>query len=243
MDISIFFIFISIVITFVIASFYFSKKARIKRKLKNTPLKDIANFKDHEVAKVIGNVKIINKPFIAPLSKRECAHYYIKVERKVSNGKSSHWKTIIEEEIGHHFLIKDGDHYAFLNDQNIKSYIVQDEKFSSGFGNDATKNLEKYLNSKGEESEGFLGFNKTIRYFEGILEDNEKIAITGKGIWKDTSQFNLNIEAKRVLEITSEINTPVYLSDDPDTTIKKTNEISKVNSSTSNFNNRRRNRN
>jgi len=33
----------------------------------------------------------------------------------------------------------------------------------------------------GFKSEGFLGFNKSIRYKEGILENGEEIAVFGKG--------------------------------------------------------------
>lgn len=242
MEFPIFFIFVFIVLTVIIYRFFFSKKAKIKRKLSKTPLKQISDFKDNEIAKIIGQVEIIGQPLISPLALRECTYYYVKIEHQVSSGKSSHWETIIEEELLNKFLIKDGLDYAYLNDRNIKSYIVQDQKFSSGFGNDATQRLEKYLNSKGHESEGFLGFNKTLRYFEGVIENNEKIAISGKGNWKNAKDFGLPIKADKVLEITSDEIIPIYLSDDPDTTTQKTTkdkEVTTVKSNTSSFNNRR----
>ncbi len=217
----IFFIVIALVfVIIIIISSFFSKKAKIKRKLKKAEFKNIGNFKEGEIAKIVGNVEFVDDPLIAPLSKRKCAYYYIHVEKKVSSGKRSHWKTIIEEELSCKFLIRDGSNYAFINDQKRKCYIVQDKSFSSGFLNDATDHLENFLRSRGYESEGFLGFNKTLRYKEGILESEEEIAVFGKGKWKYAEQLELPKKYRRVLEITSSEGVPIYLSDDPDTTLR-----------------------
>lgn len=96
-----------------------------------------------------------------------------------------------------------------------------DKSYNSGFLNDASENLEKYLNSKGYDSEGFLGFNKTLRYKEGILENGEQIAVYGKGERKDASALNLPDKDGKVLEISASKDIAVYLSDNPDTTLKK----------------------
>lgn len=221
MDQPIFFIIVIVIIIIISISYFFSKKAIIKRKLKNAKFKSIGDFKNGEIAKIIGNVEFINEPLISPLSKRKCSYYYIHIEQKVSSGKNSRWKTIIEEEVSSKFLIREGTDFAFINDNNIKCYIVQDKSFSSGFLDDATENLEKFLNSKGYESEGFLGFNKTLRYKEGILESEEKIAVFGKGIWKDVTTLELPEKYEKVLEITSNEGVAIYLSDDPDTTLIK----------------------
>jgi len=216
-----FYIFLVFIITVIVFKFFFSKKAVVKRKLKNAVVKKISNFKDGEIAKIIGNIEIFEKPLIAPLSNRKCSYYHIHIEQKVSSGKNSHWKTLIEEEVSSKFLIREGDKYGFINDKNFKCYIVQDKKYSSGLGNDATENLEKYLKSKGYESEGFFGFNKRLRYKEGILEDNEKVAVFGKGEWKEVDNLKLPKKYGKVLEIRSNEGVAVYLSDDPDTTIDK----------------------
>jgi len=227
MDQPIFFIFITVVICILLYKYLFSKKAVVKRKLKNSEFKSLADFKDGEIAKVVGNVEFIDQPLIAPLSNRRCSYYYIHIEHKVSSGKNSHWKTIIEEEVSSKFLIREGENFAYINDSNLKCYIVQDKSFSSGFGNDAAEHLEKFLNNKGHKSEGFLGFNKKLRYEEGILESDEKIAVFGKGTWKNVTTLGLPEQYEKVLEITSSKGVPIYLSDDPDTTLK---EVKKNNS-------------
>jgi hypothetical protein len=221
MEAKIFIVIVMAFIAIVVFSRLFSMKAKIKRKLKKSELKKIANFKSGESAKIIGKVELVDDPLIAPLSKRRCSFYYVHVQQKVSSGKSSRWKTIINEEVSSRFLIRDDTDCAFINDNNLKCYIVQDRNYSSGFMNDATEDLEEYLNRKDFKSEGFLGFNKTLRYKEGVLEDGEDIAVFGKGVWKDASVLNLPDKYSRILEITSTNDEAVYLSDDPVTTKRK----------------------
>jgi hypothetical protein len=213
------FIIIGLVVVAIVVfiSNYYSKKAIVKRKLKKAPGKKISDITSGETAKVTGNIQITGEPLIAPLSGRKCALYYILIEEKVHSGKSSHWDTLIEEEVTGSYVIRDGRNYAYINSKDIKSYIVQDRNFSSGFMEDATEVLEKYLSHHGKKSEGFLGFNKTIRYKEGVLEEGEMIAVIGKGTWRNPEQLNLNFSAGRILEITGSKEEPVYLSDDPET--------------------------
>jgi hypothetical protein len=220
MELPVIFIIVAIVIAIIFISYFFSKKARIKRKLKKAAFKKMAEFKDGETAKIVGEVEIIGEPLIAPLSGRKCSYYYIHIEERVKSGKSWHWRTRVEEEVSGKFVIKEGEKYAFINDNNLNCYIVQDRNFSSGFLNDASKNLEKYLNTKGYESEGILGLNRTLRYKEGVLENGEEIAVFGTGKWKDVSALNLPEKYGKVLEITSNNGEAIYLSDDPDTTEK-----------------------
>ncbi|MBR8535498.1 hypothetical protein KDU71_08000 [Carboxylicivirga sediminis] len=221
---------VGFIVVIVLASF-FNKKALIKRKLKKAVLKHLSDFRDGDVAKVVGTVEITDEALVAPLSNRKCAYYHVLVEQKVSSGKSSHWKKLIEEEVAGKFVIRDGADYACIGRGQLKSYIVQDRNFSSGFMNDASEQLEWYLNHKGYESENMLGFNKTLRYREGILEEGEEIAILGKGVWKSAQSLNLPEAYGRVLEIAEDADIPVYLSDDPSTTkamVQKTTQKQKL---------------
>jgi len=211
MEALVIFILIIVVIGIIVLVNAFSKKAIVKRKLRNTPSKKISEFENNCFAKVVGRVDCISTPLIAPLSNRKCAYYYIKVEKRVNSGKNTSWQKIIEEEIYDNFIIRDGSGTAIIDTDDIKSYLVVDAKFKSGFFDDATTRLEKYLNKHGHESVGFLGFNKTIRYKEAVLELGEQVAIVGLGKWTETSEFFSN---KRVLQITSNNEMPVYLSDD-----------------------------
>lgn len=212
-----FIIVIGIIALVIFLTSYFSKKAIIKRKLKKSEHLRIADFSSGEVAKITGRVEPVDEPLKAPLSGRMCAYYYVHVEQKVSSGKSSRWKTIIEEEKGSKFLINDGSSLAFINDKRIKSYIVQDRNFSSGFMRNASENLEAYLKSKGKSSENFLGMNKTLRYNEGVLEEGEEIAVWGYGKREEAAFLDLPAHLGEILTISSAEGEPVHLSDSPDT--------------------------
>ena len=203
--------------TVIITSLFFSKKARIKRKLKKASVKPISRFYTGDVAKIVGKVEFVDEPIRAPLSNRECAYYHVLVEQQVSTGKSSHWKKIIDEEKSCKFLIRDGSRYAFIKEPQLKSYIVKDRKYKSGFLKDATDVLQSYLKKHGYESENTLGLNKTIRYHEGILENGEAIAVLGRGEWKEAYRIGLPENYGKVLVISSTESDQVYMSDDPET--------------------------
>lgn len=196
-------------------NYYFSKKCIVKRKLKKAVGKNISMFQNGDIAKVVGKVEFLGEPLIAPLSLRRCSYYYVLVEKRVSHGKSSSWQDLIEEEVAGKFLIKDGAFYALVNCKNIKTYLVEDREYSSGFLNNATPNLEYFLSKHGYSSENMFGFNKTLQYKEGILEEGEYIAVVGRGEWKLAQDLQLPDSYGKVLVISSFEDQPVYLSDDP----------------------------
>lgn len=211
-SIYIFIVVAAIAVIIIISIIFFNKKAIVKRNMKKTVRKPIYSYKNQEVAKVIGKVEFIGEPLIAPLSGRKCAYYHVLVQKKNSNGKSSSWVKLIEEEVPGKFLIRDGSTCAIVDTSLISTYLVPDRNYSSGFMNDAESNLEKYLAMHGQSSKGIFGFNKTIRYKEGILEEGELVGLTGMCEWRDVSG---SLSSGKVLVISSNDKTPVYLSDDP----------------------------
>lgn len=214
-------IIVALVLVFIL---FFSRKAIIKRKLKSSEFKRMADFKSGESAKVVGRIEFVDTPLIAPLTHRKCSHYHVKVEQKKSSGNSSKWVTLVEEEKHNKYLIKDGSKYAYINNSFLKSYIVQDAKYSSGFWTDPTEYMESYLSSKGIDTEGFFGFNKTLRCKEGVLEKGEEVAVFGKGEWKQAIELGLPEKYGNILEITATGEEAIFMSDDPDTTERRSPE-------------------
>ncbi|MCB0755935.1 MAG: hypothetical protein H6603_06595 [Flavobacteriales bacterium] len=208
----------SVVIGLIVYNYYFSRNARINRRLKKAPWKEIKYVRTGETVKIVGTVVPLEKLLVAPLSKRPCAHYFVKVEEKRSSGKNSHYHTIIEQEITSKFLIQDGEHYAIIDAYHVQSNIMIDANYSSGTFNDATPMLEDFLRQHGHESEGFLGFNKSMNYEEGILEPGEEIAVLGVGQWKSAQEVGLPAKYGHVLVISAADGEHVYVSDNPETT-------------------------
>jgi hypothetical protein len=208
---------VAIVAMIIFVTNYFKKKAIIRRKLKKAVTKSISSFLDGEFAKIVGKVELTGTPLNAPLSGRPCAYYSVLVEQKVSSGKSSHWKTLIEEEVAGPFGIRDGMSCARVEAEWMASYIVPDRKYTTGFMEDATEKLSSYLKQHGHESENFMGLNKTLRFREGILEEGEKISVLGKGKWERADTGQWSDDYGKVLVFRSAKEALVYLSDDPET--------------------------
>lgn len=198
---------VAIAIMFVLV---FSRKAIVRRKLKKAPLLRLSEFRNGDVAKIVGRVEFVGEPLEAPLSGRECAWYEIFISEK--SGKTS--RTLVDEEKKTSFVLRDGDRVAVINSPKIKSYIVRDVEYTSGFLNDATQRLEACLKRHGHKSESWLGLNKSITYNEGILERNEAVAVLGQGVWRDAESLNLPAHYGMVLLLTAPEEGTVYLSDD-----------------------------
>lgn len=197
---------------------FFSRKAIIKRRLKKTGVTDISSAQTGDVVHIRGEVIKAGKELHAPLSGRRCSYYHILIRERRSTGKSSTMVTIIDEEVAGTVVIKQGTHYALIKTESVKSHLIQDRQYQSGFLNDATPRLEAVLNEFGKKSTGLFGLNKTIEYKEGVIEAGEIIAVHGKAEWKPTNDLKLKLPAARVLVIEADYNESVYISDDPDIT-------------------------
>ncbi len=212
-------IFILVIVAIIILySTYFTNKAVIKRKFKKAQHKKISEFKDGDVAKFTGVIESIDEPLSAPLSHRKCAYYSVHIEQKVSSGKSSHWKTLLEKSDSNKFIIRGANGCAFINGGRQKRHIVMDQEFSSGFMDDPLVHLEEYLTANGIASENFIGMNKTIRYREGVLELGEKVAVLGKGEWRTPEELGLPLALGKVLAITDYGDDYLYFTDEVATT-------------------------
>ncbi|WP_299258601.1 hypothetical protein [uncultured Aquimarina sp.] len=210
-------IFILIIVIAIFIGYYFSHKNRVLRKLKQANIKRIQLVKDKEYIKVIGKVQNIKEPLISPIGKRKCAYYQIIVEEKHS-GKNKSWHTIIKEDKAVNFIIESsGERAIVLVDTSPKTkmvYLVKDVKHVSGTWNDPPKYLETYLQSHGKDSTGLFGFNKSIRYREGVIEIGEKITLLGTGHWKE-SDHTLDRYSSKSLYISGDSENKLIITDDP----------------------------
>lgn len=202
-----------------IIAYFFNDETRTKRKLKKSPNKMISSFQENEIGKIIGTSSIIHTPLIAPLSDRSCLAYHIIVEQKRNSKNGNSWRTIIDEKIFSDFVINTNQNFAIVKAQNVKSLLVKDKNYTSGFLNDATPKLKEFLREYGHDSENFFGLNKSLRYREGILEEGELISVLGTGNWKENTYTTDISSRNEVLEISSSADQALYLSDHPETVI------------------------
>lgn len=183
---------LSVVGIIIFCSYYFSRKNVIIRTLAKIPHKPASSLKTNELSKVSGKALHVKDPLIAPYTNRKCVFYQITIEQKVSTGKSSTWKTLVKEERFQEFFIQTKSDFVIIKPQeNPKNYIchlVKDKDQSSGAFNDPTPRLRRILESRNINPETFLGFNKKIRYKEGVIEIGEEITVAGIAKWKTLSE-------------------------------------------------------
>lgn len=190
-------------IAFMFIIFYFSAKKMILRELKKSKAIPITRIQEGEYAKAIGVAKLVKDPLIAPISGRNCVFYQIIVEKK---GAKNSWSTVINQTVIHDFFIETRGEMAIVKTDQPKKFrkifLEKDHKANSGFWNDANHRLEKYLKSHGSSSKGILGFSKTLRYYEGIIEPGERIAVKGIGNWKTIKEPIAGFNYSKVLTLT-----------------------------------------
>jgi hypothetical protein len=198
----------------IIYRFFFSNKAIVKRRLRKATPRSMSEIMNGEIVRISGNVELPGKILTAPLSGRKCSYYHVHVERKRSSGKSHHWVDLVNEEAFGDVVIREGNQYAIISTANVKSYVLQDRHYSSGFLNDAAGHLKYFLEQKGIDTLNWLGLNKTLRYKEGILEQGETVTVAGRARWIRKSETTLNIPSEKILLIEPAEEGVVYFTDD-----------------------------
>ncbi len=183
---------LSVVVIIIFCMNYFSRKKVIIRTLAKIRHKPVSSLKTNELSKVSGKALHVKEPLIAPYTNRKCVFYQIIIEQKVSSGKTSHWKTLIKEERFQDFFIQTKSDFVIIKPQehpkNYICYLVKDKDQSSGTFNDPTPQLQSVLNRYNIDSETFFGFNKRLRYKEGVIEIGEEITVAGIAKWKTLSE-------------------------------------------------------
>jgi len=209
-----------VIIVIIIISFYFNDKQIIKRALSKLPFKNVTNIRTNEYTKLYGKALHVKEPLIAPYSERKCIFYQIKIEQKVSSGKSTRWKTLVEEERFHEFFLQNNGDLVIVkpskHPKNYKCFLVKDKKQRSGTFNDASPRFEGVLNRYNINSINWLGFNKTLRYEEGIIEIGEHIVVAGIAKWKALSEPIPEYPYSKIAELEGDVKQKLIITDLPD---------------------------
>ncbi|WP_204344338.1 hypothetical protein [Psychroserpens algicola] len=201
-------------------AYYFNGKQVIIRTLSNIPHKPASSLKTNELSKVTGKALHVEEPLIAPYSGRKCVFYQIKIQQKVSSGKSSHWKTLVKEERFQDFFVDTNGDFVIVKPQehprNYICHLVKDEKQSSGTFNDPTAKFVALLKRYDIDAETYFGFNKRLRYYEGIIEIGERITVAGIAKWKSLSEPLPEYPYSKIATLESEGKQKLIITDLPE---------------------------
>lgn len=199
--------------------YYFSRKTIILRRLKKLPFAKISSLQNHKYAKIDGIAINIEAPLIAPLSKRKCVFYKITIEKKVSSGKNSRWKTLVDQEQIQDFFVQQNEErlvvFPTKEPKNYYDYLVTDKKTNSGTFNDPTPEFKNLLNFYNIDTEGFFGFNNTLRYEEAIIEVGERVTVAGFVKWIKLDNPVKDYSYSNVASISSKGKDKILITDAP----------------------------
>ncbi len=203
--------------TIIFLAYYFSRKQVIIRTLSKIQSKPASGLRTNELSKVSGKALHVKEPLLAPYSERKCVFYQIKIEQKVNSGKSSHWKTLVEEEKSQEFFVETNSDFVIVKPTDVPlnyiTYLVKDKKQSSGTFNDPTPKFEALLRRYNIESQTFFGFNRQLRYREGIIEIGEQITVAGIAKWRSLSEPLPDYPYSKIAELTDDMNTKLIITD------------------------------
>lgn len=163
----------------VILHHFFRKDAEVRRTIKQAPSTTIDRFPETGVARVSGLLEIVGEPMRAPMTNRPCAGYHLVVQRWRSSGNSGSWRTIIDEHVLQDFALVDEERRAIVMADGALIALEKDATKKSGTFNSPPVALVKMLNERGHDAKTTFGFNKRLRYREGVLEPGETVTVRG----------------------------------------------------------------
>lgn len=208
---------IGAIIAIIIIFRYHNTKNKVIRKLKQYPYKNITSCKENEYAKVIGKAHTIDQPLISPLGKTPCVYYQVEIQRQKSDGEGLiTWKTILKDEKSQDFILEANSEKAIVTTETSQKmvHIIREVKYTSGTLKNPPKFIADYVKSKGKKTTNLLGFNKTLRYIEGVIEIGEEIAVLGTGNWNE-SDHKFDRYASKTLFFSGDKKNKLLITDDP----------------------------
>jgi hypothetical protein len=217
---------IAIVTACLVAIFVVSAylKGATVRKLRNATSVAIGELAEGQAGRVIGEAFPIGVTLQGPLTGRACVYYIAKVEQHHSTGRSSYWKTLVEEERGVPFALTDGTGRAIVDPTSAEIALDFDSKSTSGTFDDANEIERAFLERHHQSSQGWV-FNKRLRYREAVIHVGERIAVLGEGVREADPDAAPSGDYRGApptrLRLTSTARFPLVISDSPDATQPK----------------------
>ena len=146
-----------------------------RRRIIATPTTPVAQAAGSGPVEVAGRIVPSEQGLItAPFSQRPAVWARVTVQQRIQAGRSSYWKTLHKEEDGRQFWIDDGSgQMARILPQGAQMNVTIETVGGSGMLRDAKPHVESFLAMRNLKSTNMLGFNKTMKYTEEIVQPNE----------------------------------------------------------------------
>lgn len=193
---------------------YMSPANQLRRQLRDTPRRSLAELPEGTAARIVGRAEAIEDTLEAPLTGRPCLYYTAIVE--VSDGKD--WREIIREDRAVMFMLDDGSARAIIDPSSSKVALEFDGNSDSGVLDNPNEREQAFLDAHNTAGRRRV-FNRSLRYREAVIEVGETIAIFGAAVREPdpTAQPEAAYrgDAPTRLLMTSSRKQPMIISDSP----------------------------
>jgi len=177
MSLPIFIIIIAVIAEIIVLFVYITNKSRYNLIL-NTETSKITTIGKgfHEVK---GKVTLTGEKLTSPYSNRPCVYYRFKVEELKSSGKSSQWRTVIDDIKNVEFGVTDISGMALINTEGAGLKLNRDEKGKTKFLKENTPELKAAMSKYNIDTRGWL-FEKSLRFEETVLCEGDELYVMGE---------------------------------------------------------------
>lgn len=193
---------------------YMSPENQLKRQLRDTPRRTLAELAEGTPARIVGKADALDDVLEAPLTGRTCLYYTAIVE--VSEGQN--WREIIREDRAVMFTIDDGTARAIVDPSRSKVALDYDGKSSSGTFDKPNERETAFLEAHKTASKHGL-FNRNLRYREATIGVGDTIAIFGAAVREPDPdaqpEASYRGDPPTRLRMTSSPKHPMMISDSP----------------------------
>ena len=161
---------------------YNEKNKKLNRTLDTVPFSEIQKLQQHEFSKIKGKV-FTQEELTAPLSKKKCAYYHIKIQEEKKSGKNLYWSTIYEDEKVLDFLVKSNNEYALikpeLDPKNFAINFTTKDSIAMSTPKNSKEEIQAFLEQYNTKAQGIIGMGLKIKATEVIITKGDKIAVAG----------------------------------------------------------------
>ena len=161
-----------------VLAYFMMNQISLLRLIEDTPTTMISNISGG-LTEIKGSIVSTDIPLISPLSKKKCVYLHLLIEQRISRGKSSYWKTMVDKKLIREFNLDDGTGQARIELAQAEVEFEVDNHRSCGFLSDAPPDFKEVLSQHGLSTEGLI-FNNTFRCAETILEEGDKLYVLGE---------------------------------------------------------------
>lgn len=152
-----------------------------QREIRGTPHHTVAELPEVTIGRLVGLAKPIDgKTVTAPLSGRTCLAYFVRVsDQTPGTGGDESDLELAAESGGAPFLLEDDTGTAIIDPEGARCVLTIDDKASTS--GKTTHNQRAFLKRYAAKDLA----HDWIRWYEGIVSVDERIAVVGYGIRTD----------------------------------------------------------